>query len=55
MKEIQDTAQVGLANGTAIGISLVQINEILTFVSLAIAIVFSIYKFINYEKEKTRK
>ena len=32
MKEIQDTAQVALANGTAIGISLVEVNEILTFI-----------------------
>ena len=50
MKEIQDTVQVGLANGTAIGISLSQVNEILTFISLGLAIGFSIYKFVKYEK-----
>lgn len=54
MKEIQDTAQVALANGTAIGISLVEVNEILTFISLSLAIGFSIYKFIMYEKKKIK-
>jgi len=54
MKEIQDSAQVALANGSAIGISLVEANEYLTFISLALAIAFTIYKFIKY-KEKTEK
>ncbi len=54
MKEIQDTVQVGIANGTAIGISLVEANEILTFISLSLAIAFSIYKFVKYEKKKTQ-
>ncbi len=54
MKEIQDSAQVALANGSAIGISLVEANEYLTFISLALAIVFTIYKFVKYEK-KTEK
>jgi len=54
MKEIQDTAQVAIANGTAIGISLVEVNEILTFISLSLAIVFSVYKFIMYEKKKIK-
>jgi EamA domain-containing membrane protein RarD len=52
MKEIQDTVQVGLANSTAIGISLVEANEILTFVSLALAIGFTIYKFVKFEINK---
>jgi hypothetical protein len=51
MKEIQDTVQVAVANGTAIGISLVEANEILTFISLSLAIAFSIYKFFKYEKK----
>ena len=55
MKEIQDTAQVALANGTAIGISLVEVNEILTFISLTLAIGFSIYKFVRYEKKKAKQ
>ena len=54
MKEIQDSAQVALANGSAIGISLVEANEYLTFISLALAIAFTIYKFVKYEKKKTK-
>ena len=54
MKEIQDSAQVALANGSAIGISLVEANEILTFVSLLLAIAFTIYKFFIYETKKTK-
>jgi len=52
MKEVQDTIQVGIANSTAIGISLVEANEILTFVSLALAIGFTVYKFIKFEINK---
>ena len=55
MKEIQDSAQVAIANGTAIGISLVEVNEILTFISLTLAIGFSIYKIVKYEKKKTQQ
>ena len=55
MKEVQDTAQVALANGSAIGISLVEANEILTFISLTLAISFTIYKFILYEKKKAKQ
>ena len=51
MKEtIEDTIQVGMANAGAIGISLAQINEVLTTVSLLIAIGFSIYKFTKTKK-----
>ena len=55
MKEVQDTAQVALANGSAIGISLVEANEILTMISLTLAISFTIYKFIKYETKKTEQ
>ncbi len=55
MKEVQDTIQVGIANGTAIGISLVEANEYLTFISLCLAIAFSIYKFVRYEEKKTQQ
>jgi len=54
MRELQDSVQVALANGTAIGISLSEVNELLTFISLALAIVFSIYKFVKYEKKKAQ-
>tara|TARA_R100000322_G_scaffold96256_1_gene60675 strand:- start:263 stop:430 length:168 start_codon:yes stop_codon:yes gene_type:complete len=52
MKEVQDTLQVGIANSTAIGISIVQVNEVLTFISLILAISFTIYKFFNYDKKE---
>ena len=47
---LEDTIQVGMANAGAIGISLAQVNEVLTTVSLIIAITFSIYKFIITRK-----
>ena len=54
MTDIKDTIQVGLANGSAIGFSITDCKEILTFVSLTLAIVFTIYKFFMYEKKKTK-
>ena len=54
MKEIQDSGQVIIANGAAISISLVEINQILTLISLCLAIAFSIYKFVKYEKKKVK-
>ena len=50
MTEVKDTIQVGAANASAIGVSLVEANEILTLVSLILAISFTIYKFFKYEK-----
>tara|TARA_R110001599_G_scaffold40860_3_gene124206 strand:- start:896 stop:1057 length:162 start_codon:yes stop_codon:yes gene_type:complete len=50
MTDLRDTIQVGLANGSAIGFSITDCNEILTLVSLVLAIGFTIYKFIKYEK-----
>ena len=44
---IQDTIKVGLANASAIGISLTEINEVLSTISLVMAISFSIYQFIK--------
>ncbi len=43
--QMKDTIQVVAANSTGIGISLSSMNEILTFVSLSIAIAFTIYKY----------
>ena len=54
MNDLRDTIQVGIANGSAIGISLVEANEYLTFLSLSLAIAFTIYKFIKYESKKTQ-
>ena len=50
MEEINDTLQVGVANVSAIGLSMAQVNEILTFVSLVLAILFTIYKFAKFDK-----
>ena len=47
---LQDTLQVGAANIGAIGISMAQINQILTAVSLIMAISFSVYKFYKSSK-----
>ena len=52
MNNLKDTIQVGVANGSALGISLSHVNELLTFVSLGLAIVFTIYKFFQFEKNK---
>ena len=50
MKSVQDTLQVGLANSTAIAFSITECNQLLTFISLTLAISFTIYKFATYEK-----
>lgn len=47
---IQDTVKVGLANAGAIGISLSEINEVLSTISLIMAISFSVYQFIKTKK-----
>tara|TARA_R110001583_G_scaffold187811_1_gene349330 strand:+ start:2712 stop:2876 length:165 start_codon:yes stop_codon:yes gene_type:complete len=54
MTNIKDTIQVAVANGSAIGFSITDCNEVLTFVSLTLAIVFTIYKFFVYEKKKAK-
>ena len=51
MREIQDTLQVGIANGSAIAFSVTDCNEILTFVSLTLAIIFTVYKFVKFDKK----
>ena len=50
MKEMQDTLQVGIANGSAIALSITECNQMLTLVSLILAIAFTIYKFIKFKK-----
>jgi len=52
MTDLKDTIQVGLANGSAIGFSITDCNEYLTLISLMLAICFTIYKFIKFEKKK---
>ena len=50
MNDLRDTIQVGIANGSAIGFSITDCNEVLTLVSLILAIAFTIYKFIKFDK-----
>jgi hypothetical protein len=52
MKEVQDSLQVGLANSTAIFFSITECNQILTLVSLTLAIAFTIYKFVKFEERQ---
>ena len=52
MTDLRDTIQVGLVNGTGIAFSLTDCNEYLTLISLLLAIAFTIYKFIKFEKNK---
>jgi hypothetical protein len=54
MKEIQDTLQVTVANSSAIALSITNCNEVLTFVSLILAIGFTVYKFLKYEEKKLK-
>ena len=48
---MKDTTQVLLANGGGIGIGLAGVNDILTFVSISLAILFTIYKFYKLSKK----
>ena len=50
MTDLRDTLQVGIANGSAIGFSITDCNEVLTLVSLILAIAFTIYKFFKFNK-----
>jgi|TARA_R110002073_G_scaffold171130_1_gene328101 hypothetical protein len=52
MTDLRDTIQVGIANGSAIGFSITDCNEILTLVSLCLAIGFTIYKFMKFNPRK---
>ena len=49
MKAIQDTIQVAVANGSAIAFSITECNEVLTLVSLVLAISSTIYKFVKFK------
>ena len=51
MTDLKDTLQVGIANGSAIGFSITEANELLTFVSLILAIAFTVYKFVKFNKD----
>lgn len=51
-ENVIDTLKVSLPTAGALGITLADVNEWLTFVSLSIAIIYGIYKF--YRDEKSR-
>ena len=51
MTDLKDTIQVGLANGSAIGFSITDCNEYLTLISLLLAIGFTIYKFMKFNRD----
>tara|TARA_R100000654_G_scaffold74998_2_gene110851 strand:+ start:2334 stop:2495 length:162 start_codon:yes stop_codon:yes gene_type:complete len=51
MNELKDTLQVGAANSIGITMSITECNEILTLVSLVLAISFTIYKFIKFKND----
>lgn len=50
-KSVKDTTEIILMNGTAIGFSVTECNEILTFVSLILAITISMYKIYTWIKK----
>ena len=50
MTDLKDTIQVGLANGVGIGFSITDCNEYLTLFSLILAIGFTFYKFMKFNK-----
>lgn len=54
-EEMKDLLQVGTVNVSAIGLEITQCNEILTFVSLILAIIFTITKLLKYSKYKHGK
>ena len=52
MKEVQDSLQVGIANTAAIVFSITQVNQVLTLVSLILAISYTVYKFVKFEENQ---
>lgn len=50
MKPMQDSLNVALANSSAIALNLTNCNEVLTFISLALAIIYTISKFVKSHK-----
>ena len=49
---MNDTIQVGLANTAAIAFSISQVNQVLTLISLTLAISYTIYKFVKFEERQ---
>lgn len=51
MDNVKDTFQVAVANSTAIGFSITECNDVLTLVSLILAISFTLYKFFKFNPD----
>ena len=49
--KINDTTQVIIANGGASALTMTQCNQILTMISISLAIIFTIYKFYKLSKK----
>jgi len=49
--DLKDTGTVLLANGSAWGLTLTQANDALQFISLLLAIGYTIYKIINHKNK----
>ncbi len=49
--KLTDTTQVILANGGASALTITECNQILTAVSISLAIIFTIYKFYKLSKK----
>jgi len=49
---IKDTTEVLAANGGALGLTLTECNELLQFISLSLAIAFTVYKFAKARKKQ---
>ena len=48
---MKDTTQVIIANGAATGLTMTECNQLLTLISLGLAIAFTIYKFYKLSKK----
>lgn len=49
--KMKDTTQVIMANGGASALTITECNQILTLVSISLAILFTIYKFYKLSKK----
>jgi len=48
---MKDTTQVIIANGGASALTITECNQILTMISISLAIIFTIYKFYKLSKK----
>ena len=49
--EMKDSVQVVIANGGARALTMTECNEILTMISISLAICFTVYKFIKLKQK----